>query len=59
MAGQQFDTIICIDVLEPLSTTAKSCSCRIYLRPGGHIIVLSPAHQRLFTRRWASVTPQI
>lgn len=49
-ADQQFDTIIYIDVLEHIDndreelTTAAS-----HLRPDGRIIVLSPAHQWLFT----------
>jgi SAM-dependent methyltransferase len=50
MAGQQFDTIIYIDVLEHIEHDREELQLAAsYLRPGGHIIVLSPAHQRLFT----------
>lgn len=50
LVNQKFDTILYIDVLEHIHNdreelnTAASC-----LRPGGYLIVLAPAHQRLFT----------
>lgn len=48
--GQQFDTIIYIDVLEHIEHDREELHLAAsHLRPGGHIIVLSPAHQRLFT----------
>jgi SAM-dependent methyltransferase len=48
--GQQFDTIIYIDVLEHIEHDADELTRAVtHLRPGGHIIVLSPAHQRLFS----------
>jgi SAM-dependent methyltransferase len=50
LAGQQFDTILYIDVLEHIGNDRdelKQAASR--LRPGGHLIVLSPAHQRLFS----------
>jgi SAM-dependent methyltransferase len=48
--GDAFDTIVYIDVLEHIEDDRgelREASSR--LRPGGRIIVLSPAHQRLFT----------
>jgi SAM-dependent methyltransferase len=47
---QQFDTIIYIDVLEHIENDREELSqAASHLRPGGHIIVVSPAHQRLFS----------
>jgi SAM-dependent methyltransferase len=50
LSGQLFDTIVYIDVLEHIENDFeelnRAASC---LRPGGHLIVLSPAHQRLFS----------
>jgi len=49
-AGGEFDTILYIDVLEHIeddSGELRAASRR--LRPGGRVIVLSPAHQSLFT----------
>jgi SAM-dependent methyltransferase len=49
-AGEQFDTICYIDVLEHIEddrTELKRAAA--HLRPGGRVIVLSPAHQWLFT----------
>lgn len=46
----QFDTIIYIDVLEHIENDKKELEQAVrFLRPGGRIIVLSPAHQSLFT----------
>jgi SAM-dependent methyltransferase len=48
--SDSFDTILYIDVLEHIEEDAdelKLASAR--LRPGGRVIVLSPAHQWLFT----------
>jgi SAM-dependent methyltransferase len=48
--GESFDTIVYIDVLEHIENDAdelKMAGTR--LRPGGRVIVLSPAHQSLFT----------
>jgi len=54
--GQQFDTIIYIDVLEHIEKDAEELTSAVtYLRPGGHVIVLSPAHQRLFSPFDASI----
>jgi SAM-dependent methyltransferase len=50
LMGQQFDTIIYIDVLEHIYADReelKNAASR--LRPRGHLIVLAPAHQRLFS----------
>jgi SAM-dependent methyltransferase len=49
-AGQQFDTIIYIDVLEHIENDREELNMAAsHLRPGGHIVVLSPAHPWLFT----------
>jgi SAM-dependent methyltransferase len=50
LADQQFDTIIYIDVLEHIENDREELNqAASRLRPGGHMIVLSPAHQRLFS----------
>jgi SAM-dependent methyltransferase len=50
LAGQQFDTIVYIDVLEHIDNDREELSrAASHLRPGGRVIVLSPAHQRLFS----------
>ena len=50
LADQQFDTIIYIDVLEHIDNDREELNQAAgRLRPGGHLIVLSPAHQRLFS----------
>jgi len=50
LAGRQFDTIIYIDVLEHIDNDREELDrAASHLRPGGHLIVLSPAHQRLFS----------
>ena len=50
LIGQQFDTIIYIDVLEHIEHDREELErAASHLRPGGHLIVLSPAHQRLFS----------
>lgn len=50
LEGQQFDTIIYIDVLEHIENDRDELNqAASHLRPGGHLIVLSPAHQRLFS----------
>ncbi len=49
-AHDTFDTIIYIDVLEHIEADREELqSAASRLRPGGRIIVLSPAHQWLFT----------
>ena len=49
-AGEQFDTICYIDVLERLEDDRMELNrAAARLRPGGRVIVLSPAHQWLFT----------
>ena len=46
-----FDTIIYIDVLEHIPADREEMEAAFkLLAPGGHIIVLSPAHQFLFTK---------
>jgi SAM-dependent methyltransferase len=50
LAEQQFDTIIYIDVLEHIEKDREELNrAAAHLRPGGHLIALSPAHQHLFT----------
>ena len=50
-AAWKFDTIIYIDVLEHIEKDREELenAASSSLRPGGRIIVLSPAHQKLFT----------
>jgi SAM-dependent methyltransferase len=46
----QFDTIIYVDVLEHIDDDRGELKlAAAHLRPGGRVIVLSPAHQWLFT----------
>jgi SAM-dependent methyltransferase len=48
--GQSFDTIVYIDVLEHIKDDRQELErAASLLRPGGHLIVLSPAHNRLFS----------
>lgn len=48
--GQKADTIIYIDVLEHIEDDVSEFRRAVsYLQPGGHIIVLAPAYQWLFT----------
>jgi 2-polyprenyl-3-methyl-5-hydroxy-6-metoxy-1,4-benzoquinol methylase len=50
MEASQFDTIVYIDVLEHIENDREELEAAAgRLRPGGRVIVLSPAHQRLFT----------
>lgn len=50
LGGQQFDTILYIDVLEHIENDREELNqAASYLKSGGHLIVLSPAHQRLFS----------
>jgi SAM-dependent methyltransferase len=49
-AEEQFDTICYIDVLEHIEDDGAELNrAAAHLRPGGRVIVLSPAHQWLFT----------
>lgn len=50
MGSQKFDTIIYIDVLEHIENDREELiAAASHLRSGGNIIILSPAHQRLYT----------
>jgi len=50
LKDQQFDTIIYIDVLEHIKDDREELyQATLHLRSRGHLIVLSPAHQCLFT----------
>jgi 2-polyprenyl-3-methyl-5-hydroxy-6-metoxy-1,4-benzoquinol methylase len=50
LTDQQFDTIIYIDVLEHIDNDRQELNQAAgHIRPGGYLIVLSPAHQRLFS----------
>jgi SAM-dependent methyltransferase len=49
-ADQRFETILYIDVLEHIAGDREELDrAATHLKPGGRIIVLSPAHQWLFT----------
>jgi hypothetical protein len=49
-ADERFDAILYIDVLEHIEDdVAELERSAARLRPGGHIIVLSPAHQGLYS----------
>jgi hypothetical protein len=50
LPGRRFDTILYIDVLEHIEDDrAELLRAAEHLNPGGAVIVLSPAHQWLFT----------
>jgi SAM-dependent methyltransferase len=50
LAGRSFDTILYIDVLEHIEDDAAELGrARDLLRPGGRLIVLSPAYPRLYS----------
>ncbi len=50
LGDRQFDTIVYIDVLEHIERDSEELqTAAAHLRAGGHVIVLSPAHQRLYT----------
>jgi SAM-dependent methyltransferase len=54
--ARQFDTILYIDVLEHIENDRKELqAAAALLRAGGRIIVLSPAHQCLFTEFDAAI----
>jgi len=47
---EKFDSILYIDVLEHIDDDASEIEAATrHLRPGGHLIVMSPAHQFLYT----------
>lgn len=49
-AEERFDTILYIDVLEHIENdAAELAQSASHLRAGGHIIVLAPAHQHLYS----------
>lgn len=49
-AGKRYDAAIYIDVLEHIEDDrAELLRARDRLKPGGHLVVLCPAHQYLFT----------
>ena len=48
--SERFDTVLYIDVLEHIEDhCAELARAASHLRPGGHIIVLAPAHSWLYT----------
>jgi SAM-dependent methyltransferase len=56
LPGATFDSILYIDVLEHIEQdAAEAAAAARMLRPGGHLIVLSPAHQFLFSPFDASI----
>lgn len=49
-ANQTFDSILYIDVLEHIEEDAKELEAAAnFLKPNGLVVVLSPAHQQLYT----------
>ncbi len=49
-ADERFDSILYVDVLEHIERDRDElAAARDHLRAGGHLVVLSPAHQWLFT----------
>jgi 2-polyprenyl-3-methyl-5-hydroxy-6-metoxy-1,4-benzoquinol methylase len=49
-ASEQFDSILYVDVLEHIEDDAGEVSRAAgHLKPGGHLVVLAPAHQSLFS----------
>lgn len=49
-AARQFDTILYIDVLEHIADDrAELAAAASHLRPGGHLVVLSPAFNQLYS----------
>ena len=49
-ADKQFDTILYVDVLEHIENDLGEIqAAAAHLRPGGKVVVLAPAHQRLFS----------
>ncbi len=56
LAGRQFDSILYIDVLEHIAADRDELAAAAsLLRPKGHLIVLSPAHQFLFSEFDAAI----
>jgi SAM-dependent methyltransferase len=56
LAGRQFDSILYIDVLEHIEADREELAAAAeMLRTNGHLIVLSPAHQFLFSPFDASI----
>ncbi len=49
LAGRRFDSVLCVNVLEHLEDDATAVrNLLALLRPGGHLLLLVPAHQALF-----------
>lgn len=49
-ANEQFDTILYVDVLEHIEDDRRElAAAAAHMRPGAHLVVLGPAHQRLFS----------
>jgi SAM-dependent methyltransferase len=56
LGAERFDTILYIDVLEHIEDDAAELSRAMdALKPGGRVIVLSPAHQSLYSPFDASI----
>lgn len=50
VSEERFDTVLYVDVLEHIEDDAGELARAAgLLKPGGHLVVLSPAHQRLYT----------
>ena len=49
--GDRFDTVIYIDVLEHIERDREELEQAVdHLNPGGHLVILAPAHQWLWSR---------
>ncbi len=49
-SGSEYDTLLYIDVLEHIEDdAAEMARAAEHVKPGGHVVVLSPAHQWLYT----------
>ena len=47
--GRQFDSVLCLNVLEHIDDDARALrGCLAALEPGGHLLLLVPAHPALF-----------
>lgn len=54
--AERFDAVLYVDVLEHIENDAGELACAAtLLKPGGHLIVLSPAHQWLFSEFDAAI----
>jgi SAM-dependent methyltransferase len=56
VSDRRFDSILYVDVLEHIETDrSELAAAATLLRPGGHVVVLAPAHQFLFSEFDAAI----